>query len=347
MRMDGSAISRISHLNLVRLSPVLVAWVFLAGSPVHAETAAEVQTVKILTVGNSFANDATAFLPQIAEAAGKKVVLLRANIGGCSLEKHCGLMEAAERGEKAGRAYQGTIWGGTDPKTPFSLKEALVSDDWDIVTIQQFSNTSYLPETYEPYAGKLIAFIREYAPRADVRIHQTWAYREDYPGFGKDGFDQSKMYAGLESAYGELARRYKMDIIPVGKAFQLARAQPLWHFEYPDTAYDYENPKVGDVPKQPGSLNVGWQWTVDRATGEKVRVLDYKHANVAGKYLGAAVFFESLFGMSVVGNSFQPKGLSAEQMESLQHAAHEAVATVGGNHASKARSQELMATQLK
>lgn len=44
--------------------------------------------VKILAVGNSFSEDATFYLPQIAEAGGKSLILGRLYIGGCSLERH-------------------------------------------------------------------------------------------------------------------------------------------------------------------------------------------------------------------------------------------------------------------
>jgi hypothetical protein len=53
--------------------------------------------------------------------------------------------------------------------------------------------------------------------------------------------------------------------------------------------------------------------------------MDGHHANMAGEYLGACCFYEVLFGQSVVGNTFVPKGLSEEDAKYLQQAAHEAV----------------------
>lgn len=44
---------------------------------------AAAKEVKLLTIGNSFADSAFKFLPKVAESAGDKVIMDRANIGGC------------------------------------------------------------------------------------------------------------------------------------------------------------------------------------------------------------------------------------------------------------------------
>ena len=49
------------------------------------------------------------------------------------------------------------------------------------------------------------------------------------------------------------------------------------------------------------------------------------HANLAGEYLGACVWYEILFGESAVGNSYVPKGLDTEYARFLQETAHKAV----------------------
>ena len=56
--------------------------------------------------------------------------------------------------------------------------------------------------------------------------------------------------------------------------------------------------------------------------------IDGHHANTAGEYLGAAVWFEVFLAdkaQTVVGNSFVPPGLSKEQTASLQDIAHKTV----------------------
>ena len=54
--------------------------------------------------------------------------------------------------------------------------------------------------------------------------------------------------------------------------------------------------------------------------------MDGHHANLAGEYLGACVWYEVLFGESVVGNSFVPPGLDKTHAHFLQETAHKAVA---------------------
>jgi hypothetical protein len=56
---------------------LVLAWPLLAG-PAHAEE----KTVRLLTVGNSFAENALAFLPEIAQSAGQRLVVGKANLGG-------------------------------------------------------------------------------------------------------------------------------------------------------------------------------------------------------------------------------------------------------------------------
>ena len=58
---------------------------------------AAAKEVKLLTIGNSFADSAFKFLPKVAESAGDKVIMDRANIGGCPLDKHWKLVEKSEQ----------------------------------------------------------------------------------------------------------------------------------------------------------------------------------------------------------------------------------------------------------
>lgn len=52
---------------------------------------------------------------------------------------------------------------------------------------------------------------------------------------------------------------------------------------------------------------------------------DGHHANTAGEYLGGAVWYEFMFGHSVVGNSFVPPGMTKADVAILQRIAHATV----------------------
>ena len=49
--------------------------------------------LKVLTIGNSFADSVFVYLPSIAENAGYPLLIERANLPGCSLQRHWELAE--------------------------------------------------------------------------------------------------------------------------------------------------------------------------------------------------------------------------------------------------------------
>lgn len=303
------------------VSVLLLALVFFSPSPGRAAPAAERPSVKVLTIGNSFADYATTFLPDLAWAGGKTLVLGKANLGGCSLERHARHLAQAEAGEPDGRVYTAFVDPVTGKTRAVTLPEALAAAPWDIVTLQQWSQQSYKPGTYHPHVDRLIAAIHRYAPRAEILIHETWAYREDHPTFQKqDGFTPDKMYAGVRDAYRQLAAETGCRIIPSGDAFQLARQTSRWTFVV-DRNFDFKNPPAGRLPDQRTSLNAGWQWTKDKS-GKPTLTLDAIHLNNAGRYLGAAVWYQVLFNVATVPAGFMPPDLSAEDTAGLRdHAA--------------------------
>lgn len=290
--------------------------------------ATPINSVKLLTVGNSFAVNATTYLPDLAKAGGKELVLLNCYKGGCSLKQHAEAIAAIQENPESPQAriytHKGALTAPDDKKHPFNLKEALLADKWDVVTIQQYSLVSHKPETYEPYAKQIVDTIRQYAPQAEIRVLQTWSYREDDPLFKSGAFTPEQMYEGLKAAYAKLAATYQLRIIPVGDAFQMARQTALWSFK-PDNSFDFANATEDQKPNQQGSLNAGWNWGLDQKTGTKKWLLDAHHSNRAGQYLGAAVFYEMLFRDDVRKVDFTPKGLTPEEAADLRRIAHETV----------------------
>jgi hypothetical protein len=109
----------------------------------------------------------------------------------------------------------------------------------------------------------------------------------------------------------------------VGDAFHLADSDPEHGFR-PDPAFDSKTAIAGALPDQAKSLHVGWRWT--EKDGKRTLSMDGHHANARGEYLGACVWFEILFGESVVGNAFVPKGIDADDARRLQELAHRAAA---------------------
>jgi len=280
----------------------------------------------ILTIGNSFANNATAYLEDMAAADGMSdLVIGRANLGGCSLEKHWNLVQQCDLLPHV-RPYELRMTGR--PSVAATLREALVLHDWDYVTLQQVSDLSWRKETYYPYIVSLYELITELAPRAQPVIHQTWAYRCDAPLLREFGISQKEMFLNLKEAYAEAAERLSCPVLPCGAAFQKARATLQF---VPDRTFNFTQPELLKLPEQSKSLIVGYYWqTGNTPSGRAELRMDERHGNAKGCYLANAVWYETFTGRDISLNPFCPEGVSREERIILQKAAHAAVAECVG-----------------
>ncbi|RPE05443.1 DUF4886 domain-containing protein [Chitinophaga lutea] len=246
---------------------------------------------RLFIIGNSFSGNAASFLPQLAKEGGIDLEIGRAELGGCSLERHWKLAEADEK------AYKGK-----------SLREMLGEGSWDMVTIQQYSLLSGDPATYQPYARQLVALIKSLQPKAKIYIHQTWAYRNDAEAFGKiKGEERAKtaqeMHRHVRAAYHRIAKELGLTVIPTGDAFRAMDDDKTWGYKR-DAAYDFATPKPPQLPDQTNSLHVGYKWNNDKLT------FDANHANTAGCYLGSLVWYRTLLGGNVKEVKFKPVPVS-------------------------------------
>ena len=273
--------------------------------------------MKILTIGNSFSESVWVYLPQIAAAAGKEIRLGRANFGGCELRRHWAYVAAEENDPSC------TIYASGSRK----LRHILSETPWDVVTIQQASRASWREDTYEPYAGKLIAYIRELAPQAEIIVQQTWAYRADSPFLlpgGEWNITQEQMYDCLTRNYRILAKRYGCRIIPTGFAVQLARQQE----QPPFPNYDPEllqTLRWPDLPPQAADVVGQCRWVKDSASGELQISRDLTHLNCRGQYLQACVWLAILFNCQTENITYVPAELADQDAAFLRRIAQQAV----------------------
>ncbi len=281
----------------------------------------EARTVRILTIGNSFSRNATNHLDDLVRAGGHTLIHTPLVIGGASFQVHA---DKARKHEANPQDKAGLYGSG------LGLKESLAADKWDYVTIQQASIKSHDFATYQPNAGWLRDYITRHAPQAKLLVHQTWAYRKDDPRFTKpsnkpgEPKTQEEMYRGLTAAYNKIAAELNGKVIPVGDAFFTADTDPKWAYQT-DTTFDPKAAKQPALPNQAHSLHVGWRWAKSKDGKKTTLGMDGHHANLAGEYLGACVWYETLFDESPVGNTYIPKGLDAEYARFLQETAHKAV----------------------
>ena len=172
--------------------------------------------MNILSIGNSFSQDAQRYLHRIAKADGFDLNTFNLYMGGCPLSLHYRNMISEER------AYTLEM-NGESTEFKVSLKDALLNRDWDVVTIQQVSSKSPYYETFQPYLDKIVEYVRLCVPKAKIAIHQTWAYEQDSHGLNVElgYYNHTDMFRDVKASYEKAAEEINADfVIPSGEVFQ-------------------------------------------------------------------------------------------------------------------------------
>lgn len=183
--------------------------------------------MRLLSIGNSFSQDAHKWLAQCAASAGEYLFATNLFIGGCYLEKHWNLYLSDETA-----TYRLEINGEGLRWT--TVREMLhEKGPWDVITLQQASGLSGKFESYRPYLDNLYQVIRETQPQAKVLIHQTWSYEHDaqLDGFANYNYSQDTMFRALVEAYDSAARLLDAELIPSGEVIQYLR-ENMPEFDY-------------------------------------------------------------------------------------------------------------------
>lgn len=161
--------------------------------------------MKILSVSNSFGVDSTRYLYGLCRGAGKKVKVVTLYIGGCSLQRHYRNMLS----EKA--AYEYYI-NGMNSGLTVSLKDALLSDEWDIISTQQCSPDSGDEDSYFPFLPALADYFRRYAPKAKLFLQSTWSFAEGCSRFSMTEFaTREEMIPAIDRCYKKAAQAVAAD----------------------------------------------------------------------------------------------------------------------------------------
>lgn len=170
--------------------------------------------MKILSIGNSFSQDAQRYLQEIAKKNGSDFKTVNLYIGSCSLNTHyLNILD-----DKAD--YRFELNGKKGKIEKVSINWALESDNWDVITLQQVSSSSTSYETYTPYLEFIYEHVKGYCPKAKVYIHQTWAYKEGSDRLKNYGYISTKdMFEDIKRSYNMAAQAINADgIIPCGQA---------------------------------------------------------------------------------------------------------------------------------
>ena len=161
--------------------------------------------MKILAIGNSFSQDTTRYLQSIAKADGENMKVVNLYIGGCPLRLH--YINALEDRKNYEIQLHGESIGFFA-----SIKEALISDMWDVVTLQQASLQSFNYDTYQPYLSFLADYGRKYCPKTKIYVHQTWAYEDGTERLHNMGSEKSAdMFLDIKKAYQQAFKDINAD----------------------------------------------------------------------------------------------------------------------------------------
>lgn len=238
--------------------------------------ASAASSVNILAIGDSYTEDAVAYLPQMLREAGiatvKIATLTQKNT---SLQQ---LVESAKSKEK-GFILATSVEGGGFHYYPrqVSLVEGLTSGDkWDYVVLQQQLELSDNYATYQPYLNELLSIVLQYHPESEIAWHLAWVYGKNASegAFSDNTNGQTTRYnAILDAAHKVQAATGIMTIVPTGKVIQALR-----------------------------------EAKTDTTDNDMLR--DSKHLDLgAGRYAAACTWFETLVApledVTIVGNLFR------------------------------------------
>ena len=169
--------------------------------------------MKLLSIGNSFSQDAQRYLSKIATSDGEELYTTNLFIGGCTLERHYNCM--IDRSKSYEIQINGECTGNfTD------LESALIGNDWDVITLQQLSTLSGRYESFFPFVTELLKFIRNKCPNAKVYLQRSWAYEDGSEILKNGGYNSTaEMYEKMVETCDRIYKEVGFDgIINTGDA---------------------------------------------------------------------------------------------------------------------------------
>ncbi len=182
-------------------------------------------SIRILSVGNSFSEDALQYLWSILCDAGfREVTVAYLYIGGSSLDVH---WDHAQTGAEA-YLFCTNRDGRWQKENGVSLESAIKAEDWDFITLQQASPASGIGSSYGNLQN-MVDYINERKTNEAAKIcwHMTWAYQADstHSGFAAYGNDQLRMYQDIVQTVRSVVEEGEgiSGIIPCGTSLQNLR----------------------------------------------------------------------------------------------------------------------------
>lgn len=193
-------------------------------------------TLRVLSIGNSFSLDALSYVPFIMKAAAPQIYLKLdiMYIGGGSLNEFYNALDS-------------TTWAPVDDGTPTTfihywshnaqpwdarldvpMTNVITSHPWDVILLQQQSNASRDYSTYQPYLNQIIDWIDE---KATWQHEYAWlitpSYPDNLPRLAPDT-TSVQMFERIAQCVSQVQQDTGIQLLlPCGTAIQNARTTPL------------------------------------------------------------------------------------------------------------------------
>ena len=224
-------------------------------------------TLKILSIGNSFTDDATAYLGELVKGAGidsRKCCVYTATQSGASLR------DWVDNYKFNKVVNLKRVVGDYEMEVSSGTLAQLLAQDWTVVTIQQVSSSSGNYSTIFPYSHQLIDEILSTCtnPGVTIGFNMSWSYASFYEHSKRWG---EEYWRDVAATARSVVEKDGIDLmIPTGTAIQNARNTSLMD--------------ASELTRDGIHLSFG-----------------------VGRYIAACTWFQMLFapmyGVSVVGNS--------------------------------------------
>lgn len=182
--------------------------------------------IRLLSIGNSYSQDALAYVPFIIQNMGVDVDIQI----GILMQSSATLAMHVDNYTNESAAYTfylyngGSSWQKLGKKT---IKWAMDNYQWDIVSLQQGSGSAYRWSTCQPYLNKLINLIDSYVTES---IKFMWYQTQTRPAQSNNGanWDDETIvdhYVNTSEASKRIMEETSCEIlVPVGTAIQNARS---------------------------------------------------------------------------------------------------------------------------
>ena len=241
----------------------------------YVEPIAATKKLKLLMIGNSFSEDAAAYLWKVCRTGGlKDVTIAVAYIGGSTLDNHLSNIQNG----KPSYEYQKNTDGNIIKTAGKTLQEIVEDEQWDVVTLQQLSSLNASAESLT-HMDDIINWVEWYQPQAKIYYHMTWAHAStstDERFLAACNGDTTKFHSIVAQTVQDVVvpNEKICGIIPSGTLIQNLR-----------TSY------LGEGPLYRDTLHL---------------------SNDYGRYSVALLWYACITGGDISGNSWTPAFINAE-----------------------------------